>query len=249
MTDTGIHQASWDMVDSFHETNQSVANHFVAILDSNLKFAQNHFLIGIEALESQTKNARHLTDHWMQQLPKQQEAFYHLLNATWDVYLNFLRIPFTFYQTVVNATGPAMQRSMQFAHHETQQPIKAGATASQREQAQLWTFEHPLQEAENHRPVLIRAKGPAWSMQVSIVRANGFACMMYPYKKSPRACGKLFCWTPRSMSLPSSGMIPTDPEGFIGKGKTISCRGGLSAKKTLNGQWKRASKLFLIRQR
>jgi len=160
MTDTRIHQASWDLVDSLHETNQAVANHFVAIQDSNLKFAQNHFLIGIEALESQTKNARHLTDHWMQQLPKQQEAFHQLLNATWDVYLNFLRIPFTFYQTVVNATGPAMQRSMQFAHHETQQPIKAGATASQREQAQLWTFEHPLQEAENHRPVLIRAKGP-----------------------------------------------------------------------------------------
>ena len=25
---------------------------------------------------------------------------------------------------------------------------------------QLWTFEHPIQEAESHRPVLIRVKGP-----------------------------------------------------------------------------------------
>ena len=160
MTDTRIHQASYDLVDSLHETNQAVANHFVALQDSNLKFAQNHFLLGIEALESQTKHARHLTDHWMQQLPKQQKAFHTLMNATLDVYLNFLRIPFSSYQMVVNAMGPAPQRALQFAHHATQQSIGAAGTAAQREQAQLWTFEHPLQEAENHRPVLIRAKGP-----------------------------------------------------------------------------------------
>jgi hypothetical protein len=61
---------------------------------------------------------------------------------------------------VVNATGPATQRAIQIAQHATQQVIEAVATPTQREQAQLWTFEHPLQEAENHRPVLIRVKGP-----------------------------------------------------------------------------------------
>jgi hypothetical protein len=111
-------------------------------------------------MESQTKNTRHLMDQWTQQLPKQQKAFHNVMKVTLDVYLDFLRIPFSYYQAVANATEAAMQRSRQFAHHETQQAIKAVATASQREQAQLWTFEHPLQEAESNRSVLIQAKGP-----------------------------------------------------------------------------------------
>jgi hypothetical protein len=80
-----------------------VADHFVALLDCNLKFAQNLFLIGIEAIESQ---------------------------------------------------------SILFAQYAIQQTVKAAGTTAQHEQAQLWTFEHQLQEAENHRPVLIRVKGP-----------------------------------------------------------------------------------------
>ena len=156
MADTRINEASWDLVDSLHDTNQAVADHFVATQDRNLKFAQNLLLIGIEAVESQTENARHLMDQWVPQLPKQQEAFHRLMNATLDVYLNFLRIPFAYYQEGVHAT----QRAIQFAHHATQQAIEAAGTATQREQAQLWTFEHPLQEVENHRPVLIRVKRP-----------------------------------------------------------------------------------------
>ena len=160
MTDTRINEASWDRVDSLHDTNQAVTDHFVAVQDRNLKFTQNLFLIGIEAMENQAKNERHLMDQWVQQLPKQQEAFHRLMNATLDVYLNFLRVPFSYYQAVVNATGAVTQRSIQFAQHTTQQTIEAAGTDSQREQAQIWTFEHPLQEAENHRPVLIRVKGP-----------------------------------------------------------------------------------------
>jgi len=160
MADTRMNEASWDRVDSLHDTNQAVTDHFVAVEDRNLKFTQNLFLIGIEAMENQAKNERHLMDQWMQQLPKQQEAFHRLMNATLDVYLNFLRVPFSYYQAVVNATGAVTQRSIQFAQHATQQTIGAAGTDSQREQAQIWTFEHPLQEAENHRPVLIRAKGP-----------------------------------------------------------------------------------------
>ena len=160
MTDTRINEASWDRVDSLHDTNQAVTDHFVAVQDRNLKFTQNLFLIGIEAMENQAKNDRHLMDQWVQQLPKQQEAFHRLMNATLDVYLNFLRVPFSYYQAVVNATGAVTQRSIPLAQHATQQTIEAAGTTSQGEQAQLWTFEQPLQEAENHRPVLIRVKGP-----------------------------------------------------------------------------------------
>jgi len=159
LTDTRINEASGKLVASLHETKQA-ADHFVAAQDGNLKFTQNLLQLGTEVLESQTKTALHLMDRWTQQLSKQQKAFHKVTNAMLDVYLDFLRIPFSYYQALANATQAAMQLSRPFAQRETQQAIKAVATTSQREQAQLWTFEHPLQEAENHRPVLIRAKGP-----------------------------------------------------------------------------------------
>lgn len=160
MADTQISKATWELVDSFHETNQSVADHFVAVQDHNLKFAQNLFLIGTELMESQTKHTHNLMDQWTQQLPKQQKAFYNLMNATLNVYLDFLRIPFVYYPEVLKATETATQQAIQFAQHARQKTIEAAGTVVQREQAQLWTFEHQLQEADNQRPVLIRAKGP-----------------------------------------------------------------------------------------
>jgi hypothetical protein len=160
MTDTRIHQASWDIVDSLHETNQAVADHFVAVQDHNLKFAQQLFLTGTEVIESQVKNTDRLLDLWTQQLPKQQEAFHKMINATLDVYLDFLRLPFSYYQAVMHATAAEAQQAIRLAHHVPQQTFAAVGTATRREQAQLWTFENPLQEADNQRPVLIQAKGP-----------------------------------------------------------------------------------------
>ncbi|GAC1403997.1 MAG: hypothetical protein NVSMB49_22110 [Ktedonobacteraceae bacterium] len=160
MTDTQMNKASWEFVDSLHETNRAVADHYVAVQDRNLQFAQNLFLLGAEAMESQTKTTRHLINQWTHQLPKQQKAFYGLMNATLDVYLDFLRLPFSSYQTVVNTIEGATQRTLQFTHYMAQQTIEAAGTVAHREQAQLWTFEHQLEEADNQRPVLIQAKGP-----------------------------------------------------------------------------------------
>ncbi len=162
MADTRINDASWDLVDSLHDANQAVMDAFVAVQDYHVKFVQNLFLIGIEAVESQTEYARHLTDQWTQQLPKQQEAFQRLMNATLDVSMNFLRLPFSFSQMRVNATGVETQPAIPVALHTTRQVLEAAESATQceRAQAQLWSFEQPLQEAESHRPVLVRVKAP-----------------------------------------------------------------------------------------
>ena len=219
MADTRINEASWELVDSLHETNQAAADHFVAVLDSNLKFAQNLLLLGTEVMASQTKNTRHLMDQWIQQLPKQQKAFHNVMNATLDVYLDFLRIPFSYYQAVANATEAAMQRSTQFAQHETQQAIKAVATASQREQAQLWTFEHPLQEAENHRPVLIRAKGPG--MVHAGVNREGKWIRMYdePLQEVSPGVWEAFLLDPEVNEFTFIWYDPNQPGGVHWEGK------------------------------
>ena len=97
MADTHMNNASWEFVDSFHETNQAVADHYVAVQDRNLHVAQNLFLMGAEAMESQTKTTRHLLNQWTQALSKQQKAFHTLVNATLNVYLECLRLHARFY--------------------------------------------------------------------------------------------------------------------------------------------------------
>lgn len=160
MADTHMNNASWEFVDSFHETNQAVADHYVAVQDRNLHVAQNLFLMGAEAMESQTKTTRHLLNQWTQELSKQQKAFHTLVNATLNVYLECLRLPFSLYRVGMDVSKTEMQQALQFAHHATPQTIEAANEASPHQEAQLWTFEHPLQEADNQRPVLIRVKGP-----------------------------------------------------------------------------------------
>jgi hypothetical protein len=68
----------------------------------------------------------------------------------------------------LEATAAATQQVKQLAERAALaeqaalQVAEAAGTAVQlqREQAQLWTFEHQLQEAESHRPVRLRVKGP-----------------------------------------------------------------------------------------
>lgn len=161
MADTRINDASWDLVEFFHDTNQAVMDTFVAVQDHHVKFVQNLFLIGIETVESQTEYVRHLMDWWTQQLPKQQEAFQKLMNTTLDVSMNFLSLPFS-PQVSRNVTGAERQPAIPGAVHTTRQALDAAGSATQRElaQAQLWSFEQPLEEAECHRSVLIRVKAP-----------------------------------------------------------------------------------------
>src|SRR5258708_10544711 len=69
----------------------------------------------------------------------QQETFQRLMGTTLNAYMNFLRIPFSFYQTEVNATEVATQQATQqatkvateqvkqLAEHAAQQATKAAA--------------------------------------------------------------------------------------------------------------------------
>jgi pyruvate/2-oxoglutarate dehydrogenase complex dihydrolipoamide acyltransferase (E2) component len=133
-------------------------------------------------------------------VPNQQEAFLELMSTTFNAYMSFLRIPFSFYQMEVNATEAATQEGKQLAVHvaqqateaateqakelaeqATQQAIEAAtqqvkqfaaqaalqvaeaagtAAQLQQGQAEVWTFEHPLQEAERHRPLLLQVHMP-----------------------------------------------------------------------------------------
>lgn len=78
----------------------------------------------------------------------QQETFQRLMSTTLNAYMNFLRIPFSFYQTEVNATEVATQQAAQqateaateqvkqLAEHAVQQATKAAGTKAQRQREQ-----------------------------------------------------------------------------------------------------------------
>jgi paraquat-inducible protein B len=132
MADNRINEASWDLVNSFHETSQTVANTLVAVQDRNMRFAQSIFLSGVEVLENQIENTRNLTQEWEQQVQKQQEAYQKLAYATVDIYMNFLRAPLSFYQQFMDATQTATRRGIEFAQSTTRQSVDAAAQAAQR---------------------------------------------------------------------------------------------------------------------
>ena len=120
MADDRLYDASSDLVTSMREVNQTVATTLVTILDRNLKFAQSLFLSGIEVLEGETEDLRHLTHVWGQQTQPQQESFQKLASGAMETYLNVLRTWLSFPQQIGSATRSAVDRELQFAQDGAQ---------------------------------------------------------------------------------------------------------------------------------
>src|SRR5258708_1263976 len=73
----------------------------------------------------------------------QQETFQRLMSTTLNAYMNFLRIPFSFYQTEVNATEVATQQATQRATKVATEQVKQLA-----EQATQQAIEDGRQEVK-----------------------------------------------------------------------------------------------------
>ena len=65
-------------------------------------------------------------------------------------------------QVTQQAVEAATQQVKQFSEQAALQVAEAAANGVQlqRERAQVWNFDHPLQEAESNRPVILEAHGP-----------------------------------------------------------------------------------------
>ena len=138
MADTRIQEASWDLINSLRETNQAVANSFVAMQDLNLQFAQSVFLNGVEVLENQTNQTRDLMQVVGQQMQRQQEAYEKLVYATLDIYTNYYRTLFSFYQHMTDAAQAMTQQGVKYTQHATRQAVETATSTLRRgaEQAQ-----------------------------------------------------------------------------------------------------------------
>jgi hypothetical protein len=120
MTDTNVHNASNEVLNSTRDANQALVNTTVTVLDRNAKFAQTTFLSGIEVLERETDDMRNLGQEWEQQIQRQQEAFQKLASGTMATYMNFSRAWFSLSQQVWGATRSAVDRAVPAVQDATQ---------------------------------------------------------------------------------------------------------------------------------
>jgi hypothetical protein len=98
-----VHEASWNVIDTFRETSQIVADSLLTLQDHNLKFAQNIFLSWMELFTQQTESTQYLQQQWTQQVQTQQDAFQKLASTSTQIYMDFLRAPFSFSRQLVDA--------------------------------------------------------------------------------------------------------------------------------------------------
>jgi hypothetical protein len=105
-----VQEASWNVIDTFGETSQRVADSLVTLQDHNLKFAQNIFLSWMELFTQQTESMHHLQQQWTQQVQTQRDAFQKLASTSTQMYLDFLLAPFSLSRRLVDATEEAMQQ-------------------------------------------------------------------------------------------------------------------------------------------
>jgi hypothetical protein len=104
-----VQEASWDVVSSLNEASQTLANSLVTMQERNLKFAQNIFLSWMELLTQQTKSIQEVQQQWGQQSQMRRDASQRLAPTSMQIYLDFLRAPFSFSRRLVDTTEAAMQ--------------------------------------------------------------------------------------------------------------------------------------------
>jgi len=110
-----VHDASWKVIDTIRETNQSVANSLVTIQDQNLKLAQNIFLSWMELFSGQAESIQHLQQQWDQQAGARREAFQKLASTSTQIYLDFLLAPFSFSRRLIDAAEDTVEQEQEAA--------------------------------------------------------------------------------------------------------------------------------------
>ncbi|TMD74698.1 MAG: hypothetical protein E6I97_15290 [Chloroflexi bacterium] len=105
-----VQDTSWDLVNSFRETSQTMADTLVALQDRNLNFMQSTYLSWMDLLTQQTESVQ----QWGQQSRKQQDAFQRLVSPSMSISMNPFPPPFSFWRQLVDSAeaGPEREREM-----------------------------------------------------------------------------------------------------------------------------------------
>jgi len=92
--------------------------------ERNTQYAQSVFENGINVLKSQAEIAHKMMQDLGQQTQKQQEAFQSLMHESVNAYMDFFRMPFTYYQQALEAAETATRQSLESFQKATQQSLE-----------------------------------------------------------------------------------------------------------------------------
>jgi hypothetical protein len=84
------------------EILQNVVNTNVAAYDRNLRLAQSIFNDGIEVFKNSAQDVRSLVQEMAKETQKQQEQFQDFTQEAARAYVDFLRLPLTYYRQTLN---------------------------------------------------------------------------------------------------------------------------------------------------
>lgn len=130
MADNQLNEVTWDLVNSFRDTNQAVANSLVAIQELNMKFAQSLFLNGMEVYKNQVDITRSLMEELGKQSPKQQDAFLRLGYASLNSYMDFFRTPFSYWRQMLDAAESSAKRGIEYTQRAARRTMEAAESVS-----------------------------------------------------------------------------------------------------------------------
>jgi hypothetical protein len=110
MATNRIIEATEDLTTSLRETNRAIVDTAVAAQERNLRYAQSTYENGIEVLKNHTANTRQLWQTLVEQSRRQQEAWLELARLSLDMYLDWLSIPFSYSQRVIEEVDEVASR-------------------------------------------------------------------------------------------------------------------------------------------
>lgn len=106
-------EVSGNIVESFLETNQAIAQSIVAAQERNLKFAQSTFMSAMEVVKNHIESSRTLMQELEQQAQKQQETFLKVERESEQSYKDYFRSPFSSYQKALEAAEAATEQGLE----------------------------------------------------------------------------------------------------------------------------------------
>ncbi len=105
-----IIEATEDLTTSLRETNRAIVDTAVAAQERNLRYAQSTYENGFEVLKSHIESTRQLRQTLAEQSRRQQQAWQELARLSLDMYLDWLSIPFSYSQRVMEEASEVASR-------------------------------------------------------------------------------------------------------------------------------------------
>jgi hypothetical protein len=114
------------------EVFQTVVNTALAAQERNVKFVQSMLQNGTEVLKAHAESTRDLMQTLAELSLKQQEAFQTLARGSFNAYVDYLTVPFSYYQQVLDTAESSAWQGVETAKHITRESVAAAQKATRR---------------------------------------------------------------------------------------------------------------------